>query len=65
MPTVQADQKRCKGWAICVAEADDVFDIDDDGVVVLLQDSISAADRARVEEVARRCPESALSVSET
>ena len=65
MPTVHADQKRCEGWAICVAEADDVFDIDDDGVVVVLRHSIDDADRGRVEDVARRCPKSALAVSDT
>lgn len=65
MPTVHADRERCEGWALCVAGADDVFDIDDDGVVVLLHDSIAAADRPRVEDVVRRCPRSALSVSDT
>jgi ferredoxin len=64
MPFVNADRSRCKGWANCVAGADDVFDIDDDGVVVLLQTSIAEADRTRVDEVARRCPEAALSVAE-
>ena len=38
------------------------FDIDDDGKVVLLQLEVPDAERTRVEEAARSCPVSALSV---
>jgi ferredoxin len=65
MPIVTADRGRCQGWANCVAGADDVFDIDDDGLVVLLQTSISEADRARIDEVAHRCPVAALRVTDS
>lgn len=62
MPRVEADQEACQGYANCVTAAPDVFDIDDDGVVVLLKDEIEFDDYARVEDAARSCPVSALTV---
>ncbi|NMH99880.1 ferredoxin [Pseudonocardia acidicola] len=64
MPVVKADLEACQGYANCVVGADDVFDIDDDGVVVLLRTEIDEADRPRVEEAARSCPVSALVVED-
>jgi 3-phenylpropionate/trans-cinnamate dioxygenase ferredoxin reductase subunit len=65
MPVVRADLRVCQGYANCVVGADDVFDLDDDGVVVLLRTEISEADRDRVDEAARSCPVSALAVEES
>ena len=60
MATIVADLGACQGYANCVVAADDVFDLDDEGVVVLLRTTVPEADRARVEEAARSCPVSAL-----
>ncbi|MBA2953812.1 ferredoxin [Nocardioides sp. MAH-18] len=60
MPVLKADLAACQGYANCVVAADDVYDIDDDGVVVLLQATIDEAERTRVETAARSCPVSAL-----
>lgn len=60
MATLRADLEACQGYANCVLGADDYFDIDDDGVVVLLDSEVPEADRPRVEEAARSCPVSAL-----
>jgi len=60
MPIIKADLEACQGYANCVVGADDYFDIDDDGVVVVLKAIVPEADRARVEEAARSCPVSAL-----
>ncbi|MEV6639470.1 ferredoxin [Amycolatopsis sp. NPDC051371] len=62
MAVVKADLAACQGYANCVVAADDTFDIDDDGIVVLLKGRIPESDRARVEEAARSCPVSALVV---
>jgi ferredoxin len=62
MPTVKAEPGMCQGYANCVAAADDYFDIDDDGVVVLLKIDVPDSEAARVEEAARSCPTSALRV---
>jgi ferredoxin len=62
MPVVKADLDACQGYANCVVAAGDLFDIDDDGVVVLLRTEVAESERARVTEAARSCPVSALSI---
>jgi 3-phenylpropionate/trans-cinnamate dioxygenase ferredoxin reductase subunit len=47
-----------------VAAAEDYFDIDDDGVVIVLTADVPESERARVEEAARTCPVSALRVED-
>lgn len=64
MPTVKSDLSLCQGYANCVMAADDYFDIDDDGLVVLLKTDVPDSERARVEEAARTCPVSALRVED-
>lgn len=64
MAVVRADLDTCLGYANCVVGADDYFDVDDDGVVVLLQVDVPESDRGRVEEAVRSCPVSALKVEE-
>lgn len=62
MAVVKADLEACQGYANCVVGAEDVFDLGDDGVVVVLKAEIDEDDRPRVEEAARSCPVSALQV---
>jgi ferredoxin len=64
MATLKADVSICQGYGNCVAAADDYFDIDDDGVVVILRADVPDAERARIEEAARSCPVSALRVED-
>lgn len=64
MPVVKADLQACQGYANCVVGAGDYFDLDDDGVVVVLKVDVPEADRARVVEAARSCPVSALKVED-
>ncbi|WP_099023791.1 ferredoxin [Mycolicibacterium palauense] len=62
---VTVDQAKCVSAGNCVAHAPDVFDQDeDDGSVVLLDDS-PPADRAEaVREAAAACPAMAISIEE-
>lgn len=62
MPVLKADFGACQGYANCVDAAPEVYDIDDDGVVVLLKDNITEKERPRVEEAVRSCPVSALRI---
>lgn len=62
MATVKADLSLCQGYANCVAAADDYFDIDDNGLVVVLKAEFPESDRAHVEEAVRSCPVSALRI---
>ena len=65
MPVLKADVGACQGYANCVVAAPDTYDIDDDGVVLLLKEEISEDERPRIEEAARSCPVSALTVEDT
>ncbi len=65
MAVVKADLSACQGYANCIVAADDVFDLDDDGVVVLLRTEFPDSDRARMEEAVRVCPVSALAIEES
>jgi 3-phenylpropionate/trans-cinnamate dioxygenase ferredoxin reductase subunit len=62
MARVNADVRLCQGYANCVAAADDYFDIDDDGRVVLLHSDVPETDYGRVAQAAHSCPVSVLSV---
>lgn len=64
MPNVKADLHACQGYANCVVGATDYFDLDDDGIVVLLRTKVPEAERSRVTEAARSCPVSALVVED-
>ncbi|MFF0450319.1 ferredoxin [Streptomyces sp. NPDC004609] len=64
MAVIRAALGACQGYANCVVGADDYYDIDDDGIVVVLRAEVPEADRKRVEEAARSCPVSALEVTD-
>ena len=64
MAQVIADLNKCEGYANCVMGAEDYFDIDDGGLVVLLKTEVNDADRKRVGEAVRSCPVSALRFEE-
>lgn len=60
MIRIVADVGRCEGYANCVVAASDVYDIDDDGKVVLLRSTVDEVDRDRVAEAVRSCPVAAI-----
>lgn len=64
MPVVRAHQHVCQGYANCVIGAPDHFDLNDDGIVIVLKAEVGGADRVRVTEAARSCPVSALVVED-
>ncbi|BBY49811.1 ferredoxin [Mycolicibacterium arabiense] len=57
---VDADRDACISAGNCVMTADEVFDQDDDGIVVVLVSEVSADDEAKVREAVKLCPASAL-----
>ena len=65
MPVLKADFGACQGYANCVDAAPEVYDIDDDGVVVLLREEITEEERPRIEEAARSCPVNALTIEDS
>ncbi|GFM19745.1 MULTISPECIES: ferredoxin [Mycobacteriaceae] len=59
---IKANHAVCQGYANCVVAAEDYFDIDDRGLVLVRKTEVPSADRTRVEEAARSCPVVALEV---
>lgn len=64
MARLKADFAACQGYANCVMSAPEVYDIDDDGTVVLLKTEISEEERPKVQEAVNSCPVSALSIED-
>ncbi|MET8805882.1 ferredoxin [Streptomyces sp. NPDC004546] len=64
MPLLRADLAACQGYANCVMAAPDTYELNDDGIVVLLRSEISDQDLPRIQEAARSCPVSALTVED-
>lgn len=63
MIQVRANVRLCEGFANCLVAAPDLFDLDDEDKVIILQDDLDEAERSRVEEAIRSCPVSALTIA--
>ena len=59
---IKANREACQGYANCVLAAEDYFDIDDRGLVMVRKTEVPSVDRTRLEEAARSCPVAALEV---
>ena len=64
MIQVRANVRICEGFANCLVAAPDLFDLDDDDKVIILQGELDDAERARVDEAIRSCPVAALSIAD-
>ncbi len=61
---VIVDETRCEGHGQCQSAAPDVFELNDDGVSVVLHDPIPDALRRQAEAGVRVCPMAALRTSD-
>ena len=59
---VKADFDLCESNAVCVGIAPDVFEVDDDEYLQILQEDVTDENRARVEQAVASCPKAALSI---
>ncbi|WP_037820407.1 ferredoxin [Amycolatopsis sp. VC5-11] len=57
---IVADHGKCEGLGMCEAMADQFFEVGDDGVVQVLDETPSEADRHFVDAAVRACPVAAL-----
>lgn len=64
MSKLTVDRELCEGYANCVFQAPDIFDLGDDNIVVIRAANVAAADYSRVEEAVASCPVAALSLEE-
>ena len=59
---VTADREVCVGAGQCVFAAGEVFDQDEDGLVVVLQEHPGPAEHENAEEAALTCPSGAIHI---
>jgi ferredoxin len=62
---ITADNTRCVGAGQCVLSAPDVFDQDDDALVVLIDTAPGADGLELVRDAADRCPSQAITLHES
>ena len=60
---VRADREVCIQAGNCVMVAGEVFDQDDDGIVVLLVDDIPGDEEDHAREAVKLCPSQALTIT--
>jgi ferredoxin len=61
---VQADRDICIQSGNCLMISGDLFDQDDDGIVVVLVDEVPEGEEDNAREAVKMCPSQALRVSE-
>jgi len=61
---VLADRERCVGSGACELLAPEVFEVGDDGVVVLLRPEPAAEAEDAVRDAVEQCPTGALSLTD-
>jgi ferredoxin len=57
---IEADRDVCIGAGMCVMTAEDVFDQDDEGIVVMLDAEVPPEHAAAVARAVASCPSGAL-----
>jgi ferredoxin len=60
---VQADRDVCIQSGNCVMISDDLFDQDDDGIVVVLVDEVPEGEEDNAREAVKMCPSQALQIA--
>ena len=64
MTRIEVDRERCVGSGTCEALASDVFEVSDDGVLVVHRPQPSGDELGDVEDAVQACPTRALSLAE-
>jgi ferredoxin len=57
-----ADRERCEGHGLCADTAPEVYELDDDAIVVLVHDTVPPDLERKAEAGARVCPVAALRI---
>jgi ferredoxin len=65
MTRIVVDNTRCVGAAQCVLTAPDLFDQDDDGLVMVLEESPGAERVKSANTAATLCPSQAITIRES
>jgi len=59
---VLVDRATCEGNAMCMGVAPEVFRVEDDGELTILDETPPDAMRAKIEDAVRACPTQSLSI---
>ena len=59
---VVVDMRLCESNALCMGIAPEVFELDDDDVLHVLDETSDESLRPKVEEAIRNCPKQAISM---
>ena len=57
---VEVDLGKCTGHGICESIAEEVFEVQDDGSVAILEPERPESDRDRMRQAVTQCPAAAL-----
>jgi ferredoxin len=61
---LEVDVDKCTGHGICESIADDVFEVQDDGLLVIDPDRAATSDRDRLQQAVIQCPAAALRLAD-
>ena len=61
---VEVDLARCTGHGICESIAEDVFEVQDDGIVRIEGNEQPESDRDRMQQAVTQCPAAALRLAD-
>ena len=61
---VKVDFDLCESNALCEAIAPDIFELDDDDFLQILDDQVTDENRDRIERAVASCPRAAISIVE-
>jgi ferredoxin len=61
---VVVNMSQCESNALCMGVAPDIFQLDDDDILTVLNETPDESDRDRVLEAVRMCPKQAISIEE-
>ena len=57
-----SDVGKCQGYGNCAAIDEKHFDLDDDGMVVVIDEHVTEDERDNTEEAIRSCPVAAIRI---
>ncbi len=62
---VELDEAKCSGLGLCEAEAPEIFEVQDDGSLTILEENPAEEHRAACEAAVASCPTEALRLVES
>lgn len=61
---LEVDVDKCTGHGICESIADDVFEVQDDGLLIIDHDKAAKSYRDRLQQAVVQCPAAALRLAD-